>query len=69
MTVDFDIIAIGRIAGELQATTGMINRIAKQLGIKPAGLINGVVHFHSKEVDRIAKRLREIDNQTQSTPV
>lgn len=60
---DFNIIAIGRIAGEIQAPVSMVGRIADELGIKPVGRINGVVHFDAADVERIAARLRAIDQQ------
>lgn len=59
----FNIIAIGRAAGEIQAPVSVIVRIAADLGIEPVGLINGVVHFDAADVERIAARLRSLDQQ------
>jgi hypothetical protein len=59
---EFDFASIGKIACELQAPVQTIKRIADQLRIKPAGSINGVTHFHSSDVERIAAKLREMDH-------
>lgn len=56
---NFDIVAIGRLSGQLRVPVQQIQRIAKQLGIKPAGRINSIEHYHVRDTERIARAVRD----------
>ena len=58
----FDIVSIGRIAGQLQCPPQKLHAIAQQLGIMPAGRINGILHYAADDIERIAAQLRSLDS-------
>lgn len=54
----FDVTAIGRVASEARMSLTEILSVAGELGISPAGRINGVAYFNSVDVERLMSHIR-----------
>ncbi len=54
----FDITAIGILAGQIQTPVRQLSDVAEHLGIVPTAHINGIPHYSRQDVERIAARIR-----------
>ncbi len=53
-----DVIAIGRLSGELQTPVQRLREIVTELRIEPTAIINNIEHFDRIDAERIAMHIR-----------
>lgn len=61
--IRLDVLSIGKAAGELQLPVSQIHRLVFELGIQPAARINGIDHFDTADVERLAAHVRRMSQQ------
>lgn len=57
-----DVASIGQTATWLRTTVTRVGELARELGITPAARINGIDHFATNDIHRMADRLKGISN-------
>lgn len=59
-----DVTSIGRLACELQSPVHEIQGLAKQFGVQPEFVIDGVPHFDTAAISFFSEKLRELRNRS-----
>ncbi len=56
-----DIVAVGNLASQIHVPVTELVRVAGELAIEPAARINGIPHYAATAAERIAARVRQMD--------